>query len=256
MTTVSVLLTNLPAPQLTYGETFSALHNAEITAGLTPVQPGELATALPGTMPLPTTSSPSCSPSAFWRRWISCRCFSVSRSARRRCRACWSRSGVTSSVADQRRSTAWGLLFVALFVMTAPAMAAFAKLIIFRDIALAPASALPRLAHRAEPNNICSKPATSIGDGAIGAAELLIARDGIALALPAAAGLPYVLIVLMATAAMAIALAASASHLFTLGGEPGRGPLPRARPQPDAAPADRRLGGDCRDRACRRRLSR
>ena len=43
------------------------------------------------------------------------------------------------------------------------------------------------------------------GDGAIGAAELLIGRDGIALALPSAAGLPYVLTALMATAALAIA---------------------------------------------------
>jgi cation/acetate symporter len=41
-------------------------------------------------------------------------------------------------------------------------------------------------------------------------------RDGVALALPAAAGVPYVLTVLMATAALAIALAAAASHLFTL----------------------------------------
>ena len=40
------------------------------------------------------------------------------------------------------------------------------------------------------------------GDGAIGAAELLIGRDGIALALPSATGLPYVLTALMAAAAL------------------------------------------------------
>ena len=34
VTTVSIILTNVPAPQLTYGEMFSSLHNAEITAGL------------------------------------------------------------------------------------------------------------------------------------------------------------------------------------------------------------------------------
>jgi cation/acetate symporter len=124
---------------------------------------------------------------------------------------------VTSSVADQRRSTAWALLFVALFVITAPAMAAFAKLIIFRDIALAPASALPAWLLELSEQHLLQ--AADINrDGAISAAELLIARDGITLALPAAAGLPYVLIVLMATAALAIALAASASHLFTLAG--------------------------------------
>ena len=102
-----------------------------------------------------------------------------------------------------------------MFAMTAPAMAAFAKLIIFRDIALAPASALPAWLVELSDKHLLQA-ADVNGDGSIGAAELLLARDGIALALPAAAGLPYVLVVLMATAAMATALAASASHLFTL----------------------------------------
>jgi cation/acetate symporter len=216
VTTVSILLTNLPAPQLTYGETFSALHNAEITAGLTPVQPGELATALPGTMPLPTTKPflepfGILAPMDFVSLFL---CLALGTAA---LPSLLVRSGVTSSVADQRRSTAWGLLFVALFVMTAPAMAAFAKLIIFRDIALAPASALPPWLIELSEQHLLQA-ADVNRDGAIGAAELLIARDGITLALPAAAGLPNVLIVLMATAALAVALAASASHLFTLAG--------------------------------------
>jgi cation/acetate symporter len=214
VTTVSILLTNLPAPQLTYGEMFSSLHNAEITAGLTPVQPGELATALPGPMPLATTK-PFLQPfgilgqSDFATLFL---CLALGTAA---LPSLLSRSGVTGSIADQRRSTAWALLFVALFVMTAPAIAAFAKLIIFRDIALAPASSLPAwLTELADKHLLQTGDAN--GDGAIGAAELLIGRDGVALALPAAAGLPYVLSVLMATAAMAIALAAAGAHLFTL----------------------------------------
>jgi cation/acetate symporter len=125
------------------------------------------------------------------------------------------RSGVAGSIAEQRRSMAWGLLFVALFVITAPAIAAFAKLIIFRDLALTSASSLPAwLTELADKHLLQTGDANC--DGSISAAELLIGRDGIALALPAAAGLPYVLTVLMATAAMAIALAAAAAHLFTL----------------------------------------
>jgi cation/acetate symporter len=54
------------------------------------------------------------------------------------------------------------------------------------------------------------------GDGSIGPGELLVARNGVALALPVLAGLPYVLTALMATAGLAIALAAAGSHLFTL----------------------------------------
>jgi len=94
-------------------------------------------------------------------------------------------------------------------------MAAFAKLIIFRDIALAPASSLPAWLTELSQKHLLQT-GDANGDGAIGAAELLIGRDDIALALPAAAGLPYVLTVLMATSAMAVALAAAGSHLFTL----------------------------------------
>ena len=214
VTTVSVLLTNLPAPQLTYGETFSALHNAEITAGLSPVQPGALATELPGTALSPTVKPflqpfGILGPMDFVTLFL---CLALGTAA---LPSLLARSGVTGSIPEQRRSTAWGLLFVALFVMTAPAMAAFAKLIIFRDIALAPASSLPAWLIELSQNHLLQTGDVN-GDGTISAAELLIARDGVALALPAAAGLPYVLIVLMATAAMAIALAASASHLFTL----------------------------------------
>jgi cation/acetate symporter len=55
------------------------------------------------------------------------------------------------------------------------------------------------------------------GDGSIGVGDLLVARDGIALALPTLASLPYILTAVMAAAGLAIALAASGSHLFTLG---------------------------------------
>jgi cation/acetate symporter len=136
VTTVSILLTNVPAPQLTYGEIFSALQNAEITAGVTPVQPGQLATSLPGTAPLPTVKPflqpfGILGPLDFVTLFL---CLALGTAA---LPSLLTRSGVTSSIADQRRASAWGLLFVALFVMTAPAMAAFAKLIMFRDIALA-----------------------------------------------------------------------------------------------------------------------
>ncbi|HEX9752943.1 MAG TPA: hypothetical protein VGA46_05795 [Methyloceanibacter sp.] len=214
VTTVSILLTNVPAPQLTYGGTFSALQNAEITAGVTPVQPGQLATALPGAAPLPVIKPflqpfGVLGPVDFGSLFL---CLALGTAA---LPSLLSRSGVTSSIAEQRRASAWGLLFVALFVMTAPAMAAFAKLIVFRDIALAPASSLPAWLTELGGKHLLQAGDVN-GDGAIGAAELLFGRDGIALALPSAAGLPYVLTVLMATAAMAVALAASASHLFTL----------------------------------------
>jgi cation/acetate symporter len=127
------------------------------------------------------------------------------------------RSGVTSSVAEQRRSVAWGALFVALFAASAPALAAFVRLLMFQDIAQTPAGALPAWLNELSAYRLILAQDVN-GDGAIEASELFIARDGIALALPIAARLPFICTVLMATAGMALALAAAASHLFTLAG--------------------------------------
>jgi cation/acetate symporter len=215
VTTVSIMLTNIPAPQLTYAEMLSPLHDAEITAGLTPVQPDGAASPLPA--PAPTASSKPFQQSFgslgeldFATLFL---CLALGTAS---LPSLLTRSGVTRSISDQRRSTAWGVLLVALFVMTAPAMAAFAKLILFKGITLAPASDLPSWFTALSQQHLIQA-GDANGDGAIGAQELLVARDGIALALPAAAELPYVLSVVMAAAAIAIALSAATSHLFTLG---------------------------------------
>jgi cation/acetate symporter len=214
VTTVSILLTNVPAPQLTYGETFSELQKAEATAGVTPLKPDGGATALPGSAPLPAVKPflqpfAALGPMEFIALFLSLALGTAALPS------LLVRSGVTSTVAEQRRSTAWALLFVAAFAMTVPAIAAFAKLTIFRELALAKASSLPVWLTELSDMQLL-RTADANGNGAIGATELLIGRDGIALMLPSAVGLPYVLTALMATAALAIALAASASHLFTL----------------------------------------
>lgn len=214
VTTIAILLANVPAPQLTYGAMFPALQNAEITAGIAPLNPGSTETALPGAAPLPAVK-PFLQPFGILAPFDFITLFLCLGLGIAALPSLLTRSGVTGSLTEQRRSSAWGLLFVAAFVMTAPAMAAFAKLIIFRDLALAPVTALPEWFGDLSANQLL-RIGDANGDGAIGAAELLIGRDGVVLALPAAAGLPHVLTVLMATAALAIALAAAGAHLFTL----------------------------------------
>lgn len=214
VTIVSILLTNLPAPQLTYGELFTELQQAESATGAVPLSPDGAAATLPGTAPRPAIKPflqpfGALAPVAFVTLFLS---LALGIAAFPTLLA---RSGVTATVAEQRRSTAWGLLFVAAFAMTVPAMAAFAKVAILREIVAAKAASLPAWLITLSDMQLLRAGDTN-GDGAIGAAELLIGRDGIALALPSAAGLPYVLTALMATAALAVALAASASHLFTL----------------------------------------
>jgi cation/acetate symporter len=213
---VSIMLTNLPAPQLTYGETFAPLQKSEITAGLTPAQPEELATALPAAAPRANTK-PFLQPFGaiampdFLTLFL---CLTLGTAA---LPSLLVRSGVTSSVTDQRRSGAWAALFVALFAATAPALAAFVKLLMFQDIAQFPATVPPTwLSDLSALKLVFARDVN--GDGTIEAAELLIARDGVTLSLPAAAGLPFICILLTAAGGIAIALAAAAAHLFTLAG--------------------------------------
>jgi cation/acetate symporter len=212
---VSVLLTHLPAPQFTYGEMFGSLQGAETAAGMSPVGPGEIVPVLPETTPLQAgkpflQSFGTITRAGFFAIFL---CIALGTAA---LPTLLSRSGVTCSVADQRRSTAWALALVALFAITAPSLAAFAKILMFRDMALVPTEGLPawlsvlsqlQLAQARDVN----------GDGVIAAGELFVMRDGVALALPILAELPYVLTALMAAAGLAIALAATGSHLFTLG---------------------------------------
>ncbi|MGH6867246.1 MAG: solute symporter family protein, partial [Methyloceanibacter sp.] len=211
---VSILLTNLPAPQFTYGGLFTSLQNAEITAGLSPVQAGEETVALPDSAPKPVVK-PFFQPfvaigeTGFIMLFL---CFTFGTAA---LPSLLVRSGVTPSVHDQRRSSAWALLLVTLFVITAPSMAAFAKLLMLEDITVNTATVLPPWLSELSGWQLL-KASDLNGDGGIGAGELLIVRDGIALSLPMLSDLPYVLTVLMAAAGMAIALAAAGSHLFTL----------------------------------------
>ena len=213
---VSVLLTNLPAPQLTYGEMFEPLKRSEIVAGISPSAPSELATVLPREQPRPSAKPflqafGAVSQTDFLTLFL---CLTLGAAA---LPSLLARSGVTSSVADQRRSVAWGVFFVALFAMSAPALAAFVRLLMFQDIAQAPANALPSWLNDLSGYRLLfTKDANT--DGAIEASELFVARDGIVLALPMAAKLPFVCTVLTAAAGLAIALAAAASHLFTLAG--------------------------------------
>jgi cation/acetate symporter len=187
-----------------------------MVAGLSPSAPGELATALPTAQPRPSAKPflqafGAISQTDFLTLFL---CLTLGTAA---LPSLLARSGVTSSVADQRRSVAWGAFFVALFAISAPALAAFVRHLIFQDIAQAPANGLPAWFNDLSAYRlIVTQDANT--DGAIEASELFIARDGIALALPMAARLPYVCTVLIAASGIAIALAAAASHLFTLAG--------------------------------------
>ncbi len=233
LTVVAVVLTNLPAPQFTYGALLSSLESAEVAAGIAANDPSGLA-GLPGhepaaaTMPFLKAFSAN-SGAGFFALFF---CFALGTAA---LPSLLTRSGVTASVADQRRSSAWTVFLVALFAITAPALVVFTKVLMVGDLVLMPTQGLPSWFSGLSELEILR--ATDLdGDGSISVGDLLIARDGIALALPSLAALPYILTAIMAAAGLAIALAASGSHLFTLGASLAEDLYGAIDPQPIVLP--------------------
>ncbi|MEM7191518.1 MAG: hypothetical protein AAF405_01400 [Pseudomonadota bacterium] len=233
LTVVAVVLTNLPAPQFTYGQLLGSLSNAEVAAGVGAVSP-TAAYGLPGLNPLSAEKPFSqafgtITEAGFFALFF---CFALGTAA---LPSLLMRSAVTASVADQRRSTAWALLLVALFAITAPALVVFGKVLMFGDIALIATQGLPEWFTRLNELELLRATDTD-GNGIVNVGDLLIARDGVVLALPALASLPFILTALIATAGLAIALAASGAHLFTLAASLSDDIYRAIEPQPIVVP--------------------
>ncbi len=123
----------------------------------------------------------------------------------------------TTSVSATRYSVFWTLLFVALFYLSVPALAAMVKLELFKNLVGISYTELPNWVlnwRKLDP------PVLSIidinGDGFVQWAELSISPDMIILAAPEITGLPYVISGLVAAGALAAALSTADGLLLTI----------------------------------------
>jgi cation/acetate symporter len=123
----------------------------------------------------------------------------------------------TTSVSATRYSVFWTLLFVVIFYLSVPALAAMVKLELFKN--------LVGISYADLPNWVLSwrkldPPVLSIidvnGDGFVQWAELSISPDMIILAAPEITGLPYVISGLVAAGALAAALSTADGLLLTI----------------------------------------
>jgi cation/acetate symporter len=123
----------------------------------------------------------------------------------------------TTSVSATRYSVFWTLVFVAIFYLSVPALAAMVKLELFKNLVGISYAELPNWVlnwRKLDP------PVLSIidvnGDGFVQWAELSISPDMIILAAPEIAGLPYVISGLVAAGALAAALSTADGLLLTI----------------------------------------
>lgn len=137
------------------------------------------------------------------------------------------RSATTAGVGGARRSVGWALLIVFIVVVTAPAIAAFAKLAMLQGVVGADIDDLPAWVFdygRLGLVKLCGVDAASLDQvkvacaaGAAGdTAGFAIAADGVALAFADIAELPYVASALIAASAIAAALAGAGAALIAI----------------------------------------
>lgn len=211
---LAVTHTTLPLPQITYGSLFSDIAGFEQTGGLVETAPKSLDKALPGENTLVAAKPTLQLFGAIKQVDFLFLMISVMLGAAV-LPASLMRIGAAPSVTMARRSIGWGVVLMSLLLMTVPAVAAFAKYLLYDGIVGQPLNAMPNWfgdltgAGMIEVLDINK-------DGLLGLRELAVLRDGVPLILPIAGGLPFVLVGFMAAAGIAAALAAAGAQMVVM----------------------------------------
>jgi cation/acetate symporter len=141
------------------------------------------------------------------------------------------RSATVTGADQARRAAGWSLFFVLAIVLAAPAYAAFARLVILREVADVSLDGLPDWIFtfgQLGLARICGVDAVSVdailaacpGD-TLPASQLAIGGDAIVLAAPAIFDLPYAFSALISAGALAATLAAANAMVFAIGSAVG-----------------------------------
>lgn len=211
---VSVLLTNLPLPQLSFGTIIQQITEIEAERGI--VEPF----AQPLSAVLPEAGAAEISrPFAAMLQSLGAGdfialaiCFMLGSAV---LPTQIVRMSTTPSVSSVRKSIGWAGLVVGFMVLTIPAFAAFTKFQAAQDLLGVPASQIPDAGSVLSQLGLLQISPNSL-DPALGNAEILFHRDYIALMLPVLNNFPFVLTGLIGAAALAAVMAAAGGQLVAL----------------------------------------
>lgn len=141
------------------------------------------------------------------------------------------RSATVTGPDRARRAAGWSLFFVLIVVLAAPAYAAFARLVILREVADVSLDGLPDWIFtfgQLGLVKICGVDAVSVNallaacqSDTLPANQLAISGDAVVLAAPAIFDLPFAFSALMAAGALAATLAAANAMVFAIGSAVG-----------------------------------
>jgi cation/acetate symporter len=209
LVSVSVMRTNLPLPQLTYGAELEELKTLEATRGLVAIsQPQALSESLPRPAPAAILRPSERAFSAFsptdFLLLVVCLAAGVAANP-----AFMPRLSTTPTILSARRSFGWVAVIGGFLVLTIPAYAFFTKAMAVEALVGVPMPSLPAWSRILQHLGLVSLPGNQF-DPMNAAHSVTFQRDTLALILPIAGGLPRVFFGLAAASALA-AMAASAS---------------------------------------------
>jgi cation/acetate symporter len=212
---VSVMRTNLPLPQLTYGSQLEQLKSLEASRNLvTDSQPRALSDSLPDTAPA-SVSRPSERAFSAWRPidfvlLVFCLAAGVAAHP-----AFLPRLSMTPTILSSRRTFGWAAAIAGLIVFTIPAYAFFTKAMAVEALVGVPAPNLPAWSRLLQQLGLVTLPSNQF-DPLNAARAVTFQRDSLALILPVAGSLPRVFFGLAAASALALLAACAAGHLAAI----------------------------------------
>ncbi len=212
---VSVMRTNLPLPQLTYGSQLEQLKKLEAERGLVTIsQPQPLSASLPRPAPA-SVSRPSERAFSAWRPidfvlLVFCLAAGVAAHP-----AFLPRLSMTPAILSSRRSFGWAASIAVFVVLTIPAYAFFTKAMAIEALVGVPLPNLPSWARVLQQLDLVTLPGNQF-DPMNAARGVSFQRDSLALILPVAASLPRVFFGLAAASALAVISACAGGHLVAM----------------------------------------
>jgi cation/acetate symporter len=212
---VSVIRTNLPLPQLTYGGQLEDIKEREASKGfITTTRPKALSDVLPGQTAQPVTRPAermfsALSPVDFVLLIF---CLAVGVAAHP---SFLPRLSTTPTILASRRMFGWVTMVGAFVVLTIPAYAFFTKAMAVEALIGVPVSDLPTWARALQQLGFISLPGNQF-EQLGGSQRVTFQPDSLALILPMAGQLPRVFFGLAAAALLAAVSACAAGHLVAL----------------------------------------
>jgi cation/acetate symporter len=212
---VSVIRTNLPLPQLTYGSQLEQLKSLETSRGIVTVSQAQpLSVSLPrpeaATINRPTERAFS----AWTAETFILLVFTLAAGIAAH-PAFLPRLSMTPAILSSRRSFGWVTLIAGFAVLTIPAYAFFTKAMAVESLVGVPIPQLPAWSRTLQQLGLVTLPANRF-DTINASQAVTFQRDSLALILPIAGGLPRVFFGLAAAAAMAAIASCASGQLVSI----------------------------------------